>query len=130
MGMDAGRQMDCRERERGREPSDMVDGRSFNKSQSANRKGQKERQGKFVIMYGNGIMWLTTRRNRKNGKEKEENEKGHGDWSEKESCFIKARGATLVPRSFVHPWGLCDVRVAFEGLPSAAKKSFTGVTFC
>lgn len=36
-------------------------------------------------------MWLTTRRNRKNGKEKEENEKGHGDWSEKESCFIKAR---------------------------------------
>lgn len=36
----------------------------------------------------------------------------------------------LVPRSFVHPWGLCDVRVAFEGIPSAAKKSFTGVTFC
>lgn len=43
--MDAGRQMDCRERERGREPSDMVDGRSFNKSQSATEKDKKSDEG-------------------------------------------------------------------------------------
>lgn len=46
MGMDAGRQMDCRERERGREPSDMVDGRSFNKSKSAiTEKDKKSDEG-------------------------------------------------------------------------------------
>lgn len=33
------------ERERGREPSDMVDGRSFNKSQSATEKDKKSDEG-------------------------------------------------------------------------------------
>lgn len=56
MGMDAGRKA-LRERER--ERIVRHGRRSFNRAQD--REGQKERRGKFVIMYGNGIMWLTTR---------------------------------------------------------------------